>query len=190
MVRALAILLALSTGACTVLFPFEGDDTAADGDADADADSDSDADGDGDGDADVDADADADACADGDTRPCGTDVGECSPGLETCAANAWGPCAGDIGPAAETCDLLDGDCDGVSDTDDPDAAAASCTLGASCGVLGDAPICWTLAESTCWNDPCEAGWVCKNGSDDWWSYCDFCSDDLCGCTVCFAAPSG
>jgi len=65
-VRALAILLALSTGACTVLFPFEGDDTAADGDADADADSDSDADGDGDGDADGDADADADADGDAD----------------------------------------------------------------------------------------------------------------------------
>jgi hypothetical protein len=48
------------------------------------------------------------------TRPCGSDVGECSPGIETCAAGAWGGCTG-VGPRPETCNNRDDDCDGVID---------------------------------------------------------------------------
>ncbi len=47
-------------------------------------------------------------------RPCGTDVGECTAGLETCVAGAWGGCTG-VGPTPETCDGKDNDCDGVVD---------------------------------------------------------------------------
>ena len=48
------------------------------------------------------------------TRPCGTDVGECTTGTETCTAGSWGMCSGQ-GPVAETCNNLDDDCDGVID---------------------------------------------------------------------------
>ncbi len=48
------------------------------------------------------------------TRPCGTDVGECTTGIETCSAGAWGACSGQ-GPVPETCNNLDDDCDGVID---------------------------------------------------------------------------
>ncbi|HJL17534.1 MAG TPA: MopE-related protein [Sandaracinaceae bacterium LLY-WYZ-13_1] len=49
------------------------------------------------------------------TRSCGTDVGECSPGSQTCSAGSWGTCSGGDGPDAETCNGLDDDCDGTID---------------------------------------------------------------------------
>ncbi|MBL8620114.1 MAG: hypothetical protein JNK64_02395 [Myxococcales bacterium] len=47
-------------------------------------------------------------------RGCGTDVGECSAGTQTCTAGSWGTCTG-TGPATETCNNRDDDCDGVID---------------------------------------------------------------------------
>jgi len=55
------------------------------------------------------------------TRPCGSDVGECTPGIETCIEQTseqpmgqWDTCTGQ-GPVAETCNGLDDDCDGTVD---------------------------------------------------------------------------
>lgn len=77
-------------------------------------------------------------CDDGETRPCegGSDVGECSPGIETCVDGTWGPCAERIGPTVELCDGRDNDCDDV--VDGP-VASASCGIplrgsSASCSV--------------------------------------------------------
>ncbi|MBN1771175.1 MAG: hypothetical protein JXB32_07950, partial [Deltaproteobacteria bacterium] len=49
------------------------------------------------------------------TRPCGTDIGECVSGTQTCTAGVWGACAGSVGPTAEVCDNRDNDCDGRTD---------------------------------------------------------------------------
>ena len=54
-------------------------------------------------------------CTDGDTRSCGSDIGECVPGLETCVNGRWGPCEGDTQPSDEICDGFDNDCDGETD---------------------------------------------------------------------------
>lgn len=54
-------------------------------------------------------------CIDGKKRPCGTTLGNCTQGEETCAGGAWGACVGGIQKqAADTCvDGDDADCDGV-----------------------------------------------------------------------------
>jgi hypothetical protein len=55
-------------------------------------------------------------CPPGDTRPCGSDVGACQTGLETCdAAGAWGLCMGQISPVTEICNSVDDNCDGDVD---------------------------------------------------------------------------
>ena len=106
------------------------------------------------------------------------------------SCGSWLSCAGAVEPAEEKCDLLDTDCDGLSDAEDDDARAGSCPGAASCGINGDVPICWELADSSCWNQPCEDGWECHNGDDDWGAYCGYCPDAFCACTVCFGPPSG
>ncbi len=55
-------------------------------------------------------------CTAGQTRQCGSDVGECSYGTETCQSNStWGSCTGSVGPHGEACNGRDDDCDGVVD---------------------------------------------------------------------------
>jgi hypothetical protein len=83
------------------------------------------------------------------TRACGTDVGRCVAGTQTCGAGAWGACTG-VGPVAETCNNLDDDCDGIvdgiispcgSDVGACQAGAQMCTAGingACTGAIGPA----------------------------------------------------
>ena len=49
------------------------------------------------------------------TRNCGSDVGECRRGTQTCRAGSWGGCVGEITPVAESCNDRDDDCDGTTD---------------------------------------------------------------------------
>ncbi len=62
------------------------------------------------------------ACAAGATQPCGTDLGECVAGVQTCTGAAWGRCEGPLGPLPERCNGLDDDCDGRADEDTADEA--------------------------------------------------------------------
>jgi uncharacterized protein (TIGR03382 family) len=48
------------------------------------------------------------------TRPCGTDLGVCTAGTETCVAGDWVGCTATTG-GAESCNGLDDDCDGTVD---------------------------------------------------------------------------
>ncbi|MCG8554310.1 MAG: hypothetical protein MJD61_03345 [Proteobacteria bacterium] len=47
-------------------------------------------------------------------RPCGSNVGVCTPGIESCASGAWQGCTG-IEPGVERCNGMDDDCDGSVD---------------------------------------------------------------------------
>ncbi|MCB9597705.1 MAG: VWA domain-containing protein [Sandaracinaceae bacterium] len=77
------------------------------------------------------------ACVDGDAQPCGTDVGACMAGTQSCEGGTWGACAGGVMPAAaETCDMTDEDCDGEVD----EGADASCAEGEACTADGCIPL--------------------------------------------------
>ncbi len=91
-------------------------------------------------------------CVDGAVQPCGTDVGACAAGTQTCSGGAWGPCLGGIGPTTETCNGLDDDCDGGVDeslsrscgTDTGECAAGTETCaggvwGVCAGSIGPSP---------------------------------------------------
>ncbi len=67
-------------------------------------------------------------CTIGETQDCGSNVGECSYGTQTCeATGTWGSCVGETGPILEICDGLDNDCTGVAD--DYDFGQTTCGLG-------------------------------------------------------------
>jgi hypothetical protein len=69
-------------------------------------------------------------CDSGETKTCGSDVGECTIGTQTCTAEGfWGSCTA-IGPTNEICnDQLDNDCDG---TTDEFGCSQSCSGGETC----------------------------------------------------------
>ncbi len=51
-----------------------------------------------------------------DRRFCGSDVGQCSRGVQLCVSDgSWGPCVGADDPTPEICNALDDDCDGTID---------------------------------------------------------------------------
>jgi hypothetical protein len=59
--------------------------------------------------------------------PAGTeDVGVCVGGFQTCDGGTWGPCVGEVLPSAEACNLLDDDCNGVTD----ELGQETCGVGA------------------------------------------------------------
>jgi hypothetical protein len=115
------------------------------------------------------ADDDCDGAIDeGLVRGCGSDVGACRPGTETCADGAWGECLGGNPPTDEVCDSLDNDCDGDADED----------VTRSCG--SDTGRCVAGSE-TCVDGvfgPCEGsvgptGETCNGVDDD----CDGATDE-------------
>ncbi len=72
-------------------------------------------------------------CIVGETQECGTDVGICEIGTQTCMDDGhWGPCKNGTMPLPEICgDGLDNDCDGFTDKED-DACSVTESLAPTC----------------------------------------------------------
>ncbi len=121
------------------------------------------------------------SCTSGQSRPCGTDVGICQSGTQTCINNQWGSCEDAIYPQNETCGDGDEDCDGITDE------GCICTDGQTqtCGPAGIG-ICHPGTQ-TCSNNSwgaCQgAGYpqpeTCNGQDDD----CDGQTDEGCDCTT-------
>ena len=69
------------------------------------------------------------SCSPGQTQTCGSSVGTCQQGRQTCNSQGqWGPCAGEVKPVAEKCDGKDNNCDGRIDENWP-LKNTTCTVG-------------------------------------------------------------
>jgi len=114
------------------------------------------------------------------TRACGTDVGECVAGTQSCeAGGAWGACTGSVEPVAESCDNRDNDCDTATDdgltrpcSTTCGSGTETCSAGAWGGCTAPAP-----GSETCNNvdDDCDTAtdegltrscsWACGSGTE-------------------------
>jgi hypothetical protein len=96
-------------------------------------------------------------CTDGAERPCGSAVGACMQGTQTCVDGDWGECTGGVAPAPETCDGTDEDCNGM--TDDRAGDPCDCTDGATQACGSTVGLCMEGTQ-TCagghWSD-CQGG---------------------------------
>ncbi|MBS3163702.1 hypothetical protein J4427_03380 [Candidatus Woesearchaeota archaeon] len=107
-------------------------------------------------------DNDCDSVTDGITQECGTDIGECAKGTQTCSAGLWGACDDYyIAPSTEICDdILDNNCDGNIDCLDSDCSSASNCI--NCDLITDEMIC--RSNNLCWwyFDPATGSQSCES----------------------------
>jgi len=73
-------------------------------------------------------------CTNGAHQACGTDIGVCVAGVQTCVSGAWGDCVGQVKAVAEACDGVDNNCDGQVDEGCSCVDGATQTCGESVGV--------------------------------------------------------
>src|SRR4030042_1906817 len=97
-------------------------------------------------------------CTNGATKSCGSDVGECVSGVQTCVNGNWGSCIGSVGPVSEVCNNKDDNCDG---TGDGLTSSSSCLQAGIC--QGSFQTCSGGVWSSCSKLPTTAS---CNGLDD------------------------
>ena len=126
-------------------------------------------------------------CTVGTKQVCGSDIGECKLGEQTCQADgSWGACVGDVGPVSEVCDGYDNNCNGTAD----EALQRTCyssdpaTIGQSACKAG-VETCVGGSWGTCVGEVVPVVEECNNVDDD----CDGKVDD--GLTAsCYMGPPG
>jgi hypothetical protein len=109
------------------------------------------------------------SCAAGETRRCGSKVGACEYGLESCAQGTWsGDCEGDVEPTDEGCNNEDDDCDG--ETDEDFVIGEPCTAGMGVCFESGMTVCDPTGTQTVCSvsglDSTGRVELCGNGMDD------------------------
>jgi len=107
-------------------------------------------------------DDDCDGVVDSFSKSCGSDVGECRKGTETCTAGKMSECVGEVKPSVEICDGRDNDCDGEIDATDGEDVC--------CGDIGDTEPCGLTDESLDSVGICSLG--VRECTDSGWSECE------------------
>jgi hypothetical protein len=116
-------------------------------------------------------------CIDGDRQVCGSDIGSCQQGNQTCAQEMWGACVGQLTAQEETCNGLDDDCDGSTDEGLTQACSSACGEGMSACEGGQWTACSApdVPEEQCngldddcdgvqdEGDLCDGGLACRCG---------------------------
>ncbi len=126
------------------------------------------------------------SCVNGQTQTCGTDVGACVAGKQTCSSGKWGTCVGEVKPAtSDPCNGIDDDCDDQLDEDAVCEEGNLCTID-TCNVscqhtpysCNDHGTCDGYGGCTCYSNyagaycnQCASGYVaypyCASSSDVW-----------------------
>jgi hypothetical protein len=73
-------------------------------------------------------------CNDGDMQSCGSTVGECKAGMQTCSGGMFGTCMGGTGPSPEICDNKDNDCNNLVDDGINDGGLCPLQMGVCSGA--------------------------------------------------------
>jgi len=115
-------------------------------------------------------------------RGCGSSVGACLPGTQTCSAATWSMCSGETLPMLETCDNTDEDCDGRVD----EGVTRAC--GSSTGICRPGTeTCGAGSFGSCMGGTGPGTEVCDGVLDE---NCDGTVDEGCGCTTGTTRPCG
>jgi hypothetical protein len=127
-------------------------------------------------------------CLENESRSCGSDVGACEKGTQSCVleptGSNWGTCEDEIGASDELCDNVDNDCDGVVD---------DFSQGCYEGPAGteDVGIC-TAGTRTCsigaWGACVDEIWPQAESCDALDNDCDGDTDEI--ARSCYTGPAG